>query len=487
MNLDKLDSLPSNPGVYKFLKKDGEILYIGKAINLRNRVRSYFSDKHTDRPRIKKMIPLIEDVETIETNNEIESLVLESSLIKRHQPYFNSDKKDDKSYSWIYISTKEKFPTVKIVKKVSNEELRLGKLYGPYPSSLATRRIFTYLRKLYPFCTCKESQRSSGCLYFHLGLCPGPYQGHISEKEYRKNIKQIEKFLSGRKRGQIRILEKEMKEYSLKQEYEKARELRDKIKDLNYLGERIDFEYEDSDTSYIERRKKVLKQSFKELEIEINILDLKRIECYDISNIQGKLAYGSMVVAEDGGIVKSEYRIFKIRREEKPDDPGMLSEVLQRRFSSKNSHKYTKDPELVLIDGGKSQLSVVSKFVPEYIKLVGISKGKRLKRSGSKQLDEFWIREGGMISEIKIRNKEILIDLRDEAHRFAILHHRKARRKELETMKLSNIPGVGIKSSKKLLAQFGKLENIKRLNYKDIDSVLGNKRISKQIYEALNS
>ena len=170
------------------------------------------------------MIPLVNKVEVVETNNEIESLVLESILIKKHKPLYNTEKKDDKSYIWIYISTKDDFPTVKIVRKISNKELRRGKLFGPYPNSSSTKRIFTYLRKLYPFCTCKK-ESSRECLYFHLGLCPGPYQGHISKKDYRKNINEIIKFLQGRKRGQIEGLEKEMKEYSKMKEYEKAAEL----------------------------------------------------------------------------------------------------------------------------------------------------------------------------------------------------------------------------------------------------------------------
>jgi len=152
----KLDLLPQSPGIYKFLDRKGDILYIGKATNLRNRVKSYFSNDLYDRPRVKQMIPLIDDVQIVETNNEIESLVLESILIKEHTPFYNSDKKDDKSYVWIYISTKDKFPTVKIVRRINNKEFKRGQLFGPYPSSAATKRIFTYLRKIYPFCTCKK-------------------------------------------------------------------------------------------------------------------------------------------------------------------------------------------------------------------------------------------------------------------------------------------------------------------------------------------
>ena len=167
MKLDKLELLPEKPGIYKFLDKDGVILYVGKAINLRSRVKSYFLNDLYDRPRIRLMLPYIDNVEIQETNNEIESLVLESLLIKKYQPKYNTDLKDDKSYSWIYISTKEVFPTVKIVKKITNGEVARGRLFGPYPSGYTIKRMFSYLRKMYPFCTCTQKQDKE-CLYFHL-------------------------------------------------------------------------------------------------------------------------------------------------------------------------------------------------------------------------------------------------------------------------------------------------------------------------------
>jgi excinuclease ABC subunit C len=485
MNREKLDVLPQGPGVYKFLDKDEKILYIGKALNLRNRVKSYFSNDLYDRPRIKQMIPLISDVKVIETNNEIESLVLESALIKQYKPLYNSDKKDDKSYAWIYISTKDKFPTVKVTRKVTNNELKRGQLFGPYPSSSSTKRIFTYLRKIYPFCTCKK-ESSKECLYFHLGLCPGPYQGHISEKEYRNNINEIIKFLKGRKRGQIGEMEKEMRKYSKKRMYEKAAQLRDRIDDLKYLGEEIDLNPDDTEKSYVQRRKELLRQNFLTLGSELGIRKLKRIECYDISNIQGKLAYGSMVVAEDGEIEKSEYRIFKIEKDIKPNDPAMLRHVLERRFNSKNRKKYPSLPDIILIDGGVSQLSVLKNYIPNSSYLLGISKGKRHKRKGSKLFDEFWILINDKVQRVDIENKSLLIDLRDEAHRFAILHHRKARiRKSKETV-LDNIEGVGPKRKKLLIKSFGSLHRIKSATLDEINTVLNNKSVSNNIFKYFN-
>lgn len=486
MDKRKLESLPQKPGIYKFFNKEGELLYVGKAINLRNRVKSYFSSELFDRPRVRKMIPLISDIQIQETNNEIESLILESLLIKKHQPKYNSDLKDDKSYAWLYISTQDRFPTVEIVREIKAEKYKKGKLFGPYPSGYTVKRIFTYLRKIYPFCTCKEKQ-SKECLYFHLGLCPGPYWGHISEEEYRKNIEEIIKFLRGRKRGHISNLEKQMNRYSKLKNYEQAALLRDRINDLKYLSERIGFEMDDTEETYRERRAKVIEENFENLRLELNLSKLSRIECYDISNTQGKEAYGSMVVANDGAIDHSEYRIFKIKTLDTPNDPFMLREVLSRRFDEKNLKKYKNNPEIVLIDGGKSQLSQLKDVIPNGILLLGISKGKRLKRKGVRQIDEFWSSLQGKIQRVDIVNSSILIDLRDEAHRFAILHHRKQRAKYLRSSILDNISGVGVKRSRALLKHFKGTEGLKKASLEEVNGIVRNKKLAQKIMEEINT
>ena len=471
----KINTLPSTSGIYKFLDKDNNILYIGKAINLKRRVSSYFKDTLYDRPYIVKMLPFISDVEVIETNNEIEALVLESALVRKFKPKFNSELKDDKSYAWIYINTQDKFPTVKIVRTIRKGEYEKGRLFGPYPSGYTIKRVYSYLRKLYPFCTCKNHDCAHS-LYYHIGLCPGPYIGAISEKDYRKNINNIIKFLSGKQQNHIKRLEKEMKEYSQKQEYEKASQLRDRIKDLKYISQDIDFTYYDDALSYESRRDKARKSSFNYLGMELNIPNLHRIECFDISNIQGKNAYGSMVVAEDGKLNRSEYRIFKIKGEDKPNDYKMLREVLKRRFKDKN-----KKVDLVLIDGGKGQLNAVKDIIPKKVSLMGISKGRYLKRKGRSSIDEFWILKDGNVYRIDIASPEILIDLRNEAHRFAISYFRKRSIKESKKSELDNIEGVGEKRKKELLKNFKSVENIKKASYEDIYPVVKNKRVAEEI------
>lgn len=485
MNITDIDKLPITSGVYKFLDKDGCILYIGKANNLKNRVKSYFNNELSDRPFVKRMIPHIDTVEIVRTNNEIESLVLESALIKKFTPKYNSDLKDDKSYVWIYITTKDEFPTVKIVRKISNEELKRGEIFGPYPKGSTVKRVFTYLRKLYPFCTCNK-RSSKECLYFHLGMCPGPYQGHISKGDYRKNINEIIKFLKGRKLGQIDKLEIQMRKYSKEKNYEQAAVIRDRIRDLRYLGEKISFQYGDTEESYQERRSIALKENFENLRIELGLKRLHRIECYDVSNTQGKLAYTSMSVAVDGEIMPSEYRIFGIKDISTPNDPEMLKEALRRRFERRE--KYSSMPDIVLIDGGKSQLVVVSEVIPEEIMLIGISKGKRLKRSGGRAIDEFWYvsRESFDVNRINIKNCNILISLRDEAHRFAILHHRKARIREGKKSQLLKIEGVGVRRVSLLMKHFKSIEDIKRASVDELNTALKNRKISEKVFDYFN-
>ena len=317
-------------------------------------------------------------------------------------------------------------------------------------------------------------------MYFHIGLCPGPYAGAITKKEYRKNINSIIRFLSGKQQNHIKRLEKEMKLYSQKEEFEKATQLRDRINDLRYIGQDIDFTYYDDTESYESRRSKARKSSFDSLSIELGISKLERIECFDISNIQGKHAYGSMVVAINGKLDRSEYRIFKIKGLDTPNDFKMLKEVLERRFKHEENL-----PQLVLIDGGKGQLNSVKDVIPKDIFLMGISKGRYLKRKGKALLDEYWIFNGREILRVDIDSPEILIDLRNEAHRFAIAHFRKESIKQAKSSKLDSIEGIGEKRRKGLLKQFGDIQGIKKATDEEIYKVVKNKEVIKRIRTTL--
>ncbi len=488
IKINELEQLPLSNGIYKFYDKDKNILYIGKATNLKSRVSSYFHSDHFDRPRIIGMIPLIEYIDYVQTNNDIESLVLESALVKEQMPKYNSALKDDKSYAWIYINTKDKYPTVKIVRTIEKSEFKRGQLFGPYPSGRAIKRVFSYLRKLYPFCTAKDNcmykKSPKGCFHSRINLCPGP---NASDIQYKENIDNIIKFLKGRNSSHIKELEKEMIVYSKNQDFEKAAILRDKITDLKYLGSDINYTYFKSEQEYLEDVREKSQKDVNGLAKELNIENANRIECYDISNIQGKMSFGSMTVAIDGTMDKSMYRIFKIKEDGKADDPEMLREVLTRRLkhigNDSTDVSLNTKPDVILIDGGNTQLGNIYEVVPSNIKVIGISKGKYLKRAGQKKVDEFWDNRSGIWLKMMIKNKKILINLRDEAHRFAILHHRKLRGRLMSKSQLDSITGVGVTTRKKLIKAFGDVDTIKLQSIESIDSVIKNKKISTSIYE----
>ncbi|MBD3329181.1 hypothetical protein GF357_01675 [Candidatus Dojkabacteria bacterium] len=491
----QLEKVPRSYGIYKFFDVEAKILYIGKANNLKSRVTSYFQDEHLDRPTIIPMIPLIAKIQTIETANEIEALILEAALIKQYNPPYNIMLKDDKSYAWIYISNRKKIPQVKVVRSINKNEYKSGRLFGPYPRGNATKRLFSYIRKLYPFCNCKNDREE--LLYYQMGLCPGPNIGKVSPEEYKENIRDLIKFLSGRKKSPIKDLEKKMKSYAADNDFEKAAELRDRINDIKYLTDKLEIGYVETEQDFLKKQREIFKQEITKLSSELGYNAINRIECYDISNIQGKLAYGSMVVYQNGQIRKDHYRIFKIRTIKSADDPKMLHETVSRRLKhvaiSSDDESLNSKPDLILIDGGKTQLSALDKVVPGDILLLGITKGRKYKRKGKRQKDEFWLRkmpnsnnqEASSISQIKLKNIKILVNLRDEAHRFAVKHHRIGRKLDKQKSILDSIPGVGPVRKKKLLKKFGSVKNIAAASFEEINSVINDTGVSLRVVKMI--
>jgi excinuclease ABC subunit C len=506
---EQISQIKRVPGIYKFFNSKGEILYIGKAVNLRSRVGSYFNRNHPGRPFIDKMVPKISQIKTIETENEVEALILEANLIKKHKPYYNSALKDDKRYAWIYIDTHNPFPKVKKVRELG----RKGKYFGPYPDGRPINRILKYIRMLYPYADCNlkffpdrtedDVHKKRVCLYYHLGQCTGPCDNLISEKEYRENIDEIIKILEGKRKRHISKLEKRMIKYSREKRFEQAAILRDKVSDLKYLSQRIDIRYGDTEEDF---RKIKEERDLAGIYEILRLYDKKnispettRIECYDISNISGKLAYGSMTVAIGAQLMNSKYRIFKIKTKNTPDDVKMMNEVLKRRLKhikSSTDKSLSEKPDVILLDGGKSQLSGIPNDIPKDIIIMGISKGKHLKRSGFPQRDEFWIKthpktnqptaENIEIRRIKIENPFIFQNLRDEAHRFAIKHHRKARKEAQKYSILDEISGVGEERKKLLLRKFKSIKGIRRASEQEINKVINNSRVSKRIKKTLS-
>lgn len=487
----KLNLLPRRTGVYKFYDNTGNLLYIGKALNLKSRVSSYFRDNHTDRPHIIPMIPLISNIEVIETENEVEALVLESALIKQYMPKYNVDQKDDKSFAYIYISTRDEYPKIEIIRALDKTQYKRGKLFGPYPSGRAVRQVFRYIRKLHPFCTCKVGDDL--CLYYHMGLCSGPYAGKISKEDYRKDIDEIIKFLEGNRKRHINKLHKRMKELAADREFEEAAKLRDKIDDLKHLGKNISADYDTTEREFKNSRAKMLYGENMSLAKQLSMDVIRRIECYDISNTQGEDAYGSMVVAIDGKRRQDQYRTFKIKSKHTPDDFAMLAETLERRTKyigmQDVDESLAAKPDVILIDGGKGQLNAVAAYIPEDVKLVGISKGRHFKKQGKRKQDQFWVRsEDGTeaVQSIYLRKPRIFVELRDEAHRFALKHHRKARQKHKTKSILDDVKGIGPVRKKALLKKFGSVKGIAQAQQNELSEIIKDTKIVQNLIKTLS-
>ncbi|HEX7586659.1 MAG TPA: GIY-YIG nuclease family protein [Patescibacteria group bacterium] len=442
---NKIFKFTQNPGVYIFKNKNGDILYVGKATNLRSRVGSYFSLSPSPSPRgrggnysrpIEAMIHEVADIKTIQTDSVLEALILESNLIKQHQPKYNVKEKDDKSFSY-FVITKEKFPRVIILRKTelsphpasgsprySSDEaghplprlgervgMRVGKTFGPYTSKKQMEIALKIIRKIFPFHSGKL-QTEKGCLDFQLGRCPGPYSGAISAEDYKKNIRGIRMILEGKKKNLVKKLEREMKDFSKKHEYEKAGEMRNKVFALKHI----------QDVALISG----------DMKREIrNTQHDSRIEAYDISNISGQYATGSMVVFKNSEPDKAQYRKFKIKTIEGADDVGMMREILLRRFKNAWSQ-----PELIFLDGGKGHLNMGERLLTELglvIPIVAVAKGPTRKISNFQFLISNQIPMSKIPKEIinVIRNKNLIKQIMDEAHRFAIRYHRQLRKNGL--------------------------------------------------------
>jgi excinuclease ABC subunit C len=421
---EKIKNLPQVPGVYFFKDAKGKILYIGKATNLRSRVASYFrGDVVVGRSEwIGLMVSQVGDIDFQETDSVLEALILESNLIKKNQPKYNTLEKDDKSFSY-FVVTKEDFPKVLIVRKtdisengkefVSKKFIKLEKIkasYGPYTSKHQMQVALKIIRRIFPFHAMKQ-KTEKGCLDFQLGFCPGPYSDAISKIDYKKNIHGIEMILQGKKKRLISTLEKEMLAHSKMDEFEKAAVLRNKIFALGHIRDVAlmsrEFDGESSSAAG----------------------SAMRIEAYDISNISGTDAVGSMVVFTDGQSDKSQYRKFKIKTVEGSNDVAMMKEVLSRRFNNDWAM-----PDLVLLDGGLGHVNMAGELVTELgldVLIIGVAKGKTRKNLNL----QFSISNKFPMSQFPKELQAFLSDdnsvksIMDEAHRFAITFHRKLRGK----------------------------------------------------------
>ncbi len=410
-------NLPEVSGVYFFLDKihkskslpkKENILYIGKATILKDRVFSYFSSDliNTRGVRIQSMIENTKDIFYLKTDSVLEAIILESKYIKKFQPFFNVKEKDDKSYSYI-IFTKEDFPKVLIKRgrELEKENISILKKFGPFVSKVELVEIMKLIRKTFPYRDkCKIGEKR-GCFNYQLGLCPGVCIGKISKAEYAKTLKNIEKILLGNIKSLLKDLDSEMKVLAKKQNFEEAAKLRDSINALTYLKE----------INFIKNR-----------EVDINnSLNSLRIESYDVSHLSGKNRVGVMVVGKDKEFQKAEYKKFKIK-EDKNDDIAGLLEILVRRFG----HKEWSKPNLIVIDGGKTHLEYIYKNLKKLVsekELKDIVFTSLVKDEKHKAKDWLFLKKK---DENKYKDlKDFIIKLNEETHRFAIKYHKSLRDK----------------------------------------------------------
>jgi len=403
----QIRSLPLTSGVYLMKNKDGQVIYVGKAVSLRKRVQSYFRA----RPHLNKTDKLVEEVVNIDhldTASEAEALILEAHLIKEYAPKFNIELRDDKTFPLIEISGEE-FPRISVERP--KERNKRSTYYGPYVNPALIREALSIIRKIFKFRTCDPFPHKE-CLDYHIGLCEAPCIGGIDKKEYRRNIRRIRYILEGKKSLLLHDLNRDMDRAAVKKEYELAAKIRDQIRAIGalYSGTK--------DVNY-----------FKEAEQLMRALDLprvpQRIETFDISNIMGNQAVGSMVAFLNGKPDKQNYRRFRIKEVEGIDDFRMIAEIVHRRYRRLKAESQIF-PDLIMIDGGKGQLSAACEELKKLeVEIPIISLAKR---------EEEIFMPGKRLS-IKLSKDslglKLLQRMRDEAHRFAINYHRKLREKNV--------------------------------------------------------
>jgi excinuclease ABC subunit C len=608
-----LDTIPAKPGCYLMKSSSGKIIYIGKAVNLRSRVRSYFHSSADHSKKIQRMVLELANIDWIVVGSELEALILEMNLIKKYLPEYNVRLKDDKRYPFIRVHWADPFPKITVIRK----QVRDGSRYfGPYTSVWAVHQTLDLLRKLFQYRTCDRiitGEDSRACLYDDIKLCTAPCIGKINQAEYRQMIDDLCKFLKGHTNPILQRLKNDMSTSSQKMEFEKAAVIRDQIQAIEKVVERqkiisssdmnsdaialarsngdscvqiffirngrlIGREYfvlegteDENDSTIISQ---FIKQFYAESssipheillpnELEESLIiqqwlnqkrsgkkvyfkipqrgtrhDLiklaaenavetlralkaqwevdthkqsqalaqiqdalhldtppNRIECYDISNIQGTAAVGSMVVFEQGIPNKKLYRRFNIKTVVGPDDFASMEEVLFRRFKRWKSAQKNEGvgkkmdqsfgflPDLLVVDGGKGQLSRAVKILCEF----GLE--KKILAAGLAKEHELIFLPGKDIPIELTRNSQglfLLQRIRDEAHRFAITAHRNLRKKEKFISRLDQISGIGPSRKKELLKKFGSLKGVKNAPISEMTEVPGiTQKLAVKIHETL--
>ena len=602
---EELKKLPGKPGVYLMHAKDGEIIYVGKAVSLKNRVRQYFQSTRNKSPKIVRMVQNIDYFEYIVTDSELEALVLESNLIKEHRPKYNTMLKDDKSYPFICVTAGEMYPRITISRKMKKDSSRY---FGPFPTAGAVRDTIDLLRKLYRIRSCdRKLPESIGkdrpCLYHHIGQCPAPCQGGVPEEEYRKQVKKVLEFLSGHYEEEIRALTEKMNAAAEALEYEQAAEYRDLIESIRSVGERqkitgsgsddrdiialaVDQPQEENihlgrteavvqvffvrggrligrehffltsgdssdrgellrgfltqyyagtpfipgelmleteipeqelleewltgrrgakvqirvpqrgmknklvamarenaemvlsrDRERLAREEQRTSGAVHELEQVLGLADCSRMEAFDISNISGYQSVGSMVVFDQGRPRRSDYRKFRIRTVEGPNDYASMEEVLNRRFARAEAgyDGFAVLPNLLLMDGGKGQVHAAERVLADLglsVPVAGMVKDDFHRTRG------LYFHDREMPIDRNSEGFKLITRIQDEAHRFAIEYHRLLRSKGQVHSVLDGISGIGGARRKALLAHFRTIEDLRAATEEELAEIPSMNRAS---------
>ena len=605
---EELKKLPGKPGVYLMHGEKDEIIYVGKAISLKNRVRQYFQSSRSKGAKIEQMVTHITRFEYIITDSELEALVLECNLIKEHRPKYNTMLKDDKSYPFIKVTVNEPYPRVLFARRMKKDKARY---FGPYTSGGAVKDVIELVRKLYQVRSCnrtlpRDTGKDRPCLYYHMKQCDAPCQGYISQEEYRKNISKVIRFLNGDFKATIDELTEKMQKASEEMRYEDAMESRDLIRSIQKIGERqkitgygredrdiiavamdesedlrdqdavvqvffirdgkligrdhfylrvakgdtkaqvlssflkqfyagtpfipseimLQSEIEDADIieEWLTARRKqkvhirVPKKGTKEKLVELALenarmvlskdrerirreegrtigavhevedwLGLKcvvRMEAYDISNISGFESVGSMVVYEKGRPKRSDYRKFKIKWVQGPNDYASMEEVLTRRFTHESNGEFdsfARLPDLILMDGGRGQVNIALKVLDKLgisIPVCGMVKDDHHRTRG------LYYDNVEIPVDTSSEGFRLITRIQDEAHRFAIEYHRSLRSKGQVHSVLDDIPGIGDARRKALLRKFKSVENIRDASEEELAQTESmNTGSARQVYE----
>lgn len=480
----KLKDLPKEPGVYFHKDKSGEIIYVGKAANLRNRVRQYFQKSRVRDPKTDVLVSEITDTDWMVVESELEALFLEAEMIKRYMPKFNILLRDDKSMSYIKITYDSDYPVVSLTRRPLDDGARY---FGPYISTLSVRKALKYLRKIFPFAVSRSINQKRASLYYHIGLDPGLEEGLTTLDDYRANLRKLMLVIEGKRNGVIKDLENEMSKLAKDHQYELAARTRNKIFALKKLGQQIIF----SDKEFLDISKD---HALTEL---VGLLSLdkypRRIEGYDISHMQGSDVVASMVVFTNGVSDKGQYRKFKTKIN-KNDDFYNMNETISRRLSANNIKKWGR-PDLMLIDGGKGQLGAAIKARNDAnlanIPMIGLAKREEqivvsVDQSAVTVNTQLLRKLSGFLEEsedyylISISHNANIVKLlqrvRDESHRFAVSYHSVLKAKRQTQSILDEIPGVGPATRKALLKKFGSVKGVASASRDEMIDLVGPKK-----------